>query len=480
LKQALLQKGKGKSSVRRASVDDSIAFRLTGLVTSPALQPATTIRRHQWVLVGLLLAVGVINILDRNTLAIANKNISADLNLSQTKMGLLLSAFSMAYAFSQLPLGVLLDRIGPRIVLAVGLFVWSTAQLLGGMVTSLWQFMAARIFLGLGEAPTFPAGAKIIANWFNRRARGGPTGIFLASPTIGPALAPPVITGLMIHFGWRSMFMIMGVTGIALSIVWYLLARDRKDVVLTAEEAAYFGKDNEDAAVRRKLTAAEWCDLFLQPTTWGIVFGFVGVIYMIWLYLTWLPGYLEHERNLSVARVGWVVSIPYLFGMLGSVSCGYAADYLVRHGVSDINSRKWPICVGLLGAAGFTVPVAYTPDNTMAVVYLCVVMFFLYMASGGAWALVNAATPNHMIATVGGLQNFGGYFVGSLAPVITGWLAEHTHSFKTALMLSSLVAFVAALIYFVLVKEPIRDMLAAPEFPDDEHAPAQTRDSRQA
>lgn len=179
---------------------------------------------------------------------------------------------------------------------------------------------------------------------------------------------------------------------------------------------------------------------------------------MIWLYLTWLPVYLEHERHLTIARVGWVVSIPYLFGTLGTLFCGYLADFLLRRGVSPINSRKWPICAGLLGGAVFTIPVAYTPGATAAVAYLCVVMFCLYMTSGGAWALVNVAAPNHMVASLGSLQNFGGYLGGSVAPILTGWLVQRTHSFTSALLLSSAVAFAAALVYFFLVNEPIRDV----------------------
>jgi MFS family permease len=422
--------------------------------------------RFQRISVGLLLAVGIVNILDRSTLAIANSNVSGDLHLSPVQMGLLLSAFSWAYAFSQLPIGVLLDRIGARIVLGVGLFCWSVAQLCGGLVVSLRQFLAARVFLGIGEAPTYPAGAKIIADWFNKRERGAPTGIFLCSPTIGPMIAPPIITAIMLYAGWRWMFIAMGAMGIVLSALWFLAARDRQHALLTAEETAYFDELGGPTAVVRKLSFAEWRGLFAQRTTWGIVLGFVGVIYMIWLYLTWLPGYLELERHLSIARTGWVVSIPYLFGTLGTLFCGYLADYLLRRGVSLINSRKWPICIGLLGGAAFTIPAAYTPNTTIAVIYLCAVMFFLYMASGGAWALVNVATPNHMVATVGGLQNFGGYFGGSFAPVITGFLVGRTHSFTSALMMSSIVAFAAALIYFVLVTEPIREV-----------APRQTRKS---
>jgi len=415
------------------------------------------VRRHQWITVALLVAVGIINLLDRSTLSFANKSISEDLHLSKTEMGVLLSAFSLAYGLSQVPLGVVLDRLGARLVLGAGVFLWSVAQLCGGLVTSFHQFLAARIVLGVGEGPTFPAGAKVIAEWFNKRERGVPTGVFLSSPTISPMLAPPILTALMLNFGWRNMFIVMGVAGIVLSIIWVAVIRDHKDVVLSQEENSYFDAGSGTEAVKPKMDLAVWRGLFTQATTWGIVFGFVGVIYMVWLYLTWLPVYLEEERHLSIKSVGWIATIPYFFGTLGSLFCGYLADHLLRRGVSPINSRKWPICIGLLGSAGFTIPVAYTPDTTTAIVYLCIVMFFLYMASGGAWALVNVATPNHMIATVGGLQNFGGYFVGSLAPIITGWLVQHTHSFKNALMLSAVVAFIASLIYFVLVRKPIHD-----------------------
>jgi sugar phosphate permease len=429
----------------------------------PSQTKGAKVRRFQWVSVTLLLMVGIVNLLDRSTLAIANHNVAAELHLTKAKMGLLLSAFSWAYALSQLPLGVALDRIGARLVLGIGLFVWSVAQLFGGLVTSLHQFMVARVVLGIGESPTYPAGAKVIADWFNKRERGGPTGIFLSSPTISPMIAPPILTALMLAYGWRNMFIIMGVFGIALSVIWYVVARDRKDVALTPEENAYFDGSSEPEAPKRVLSFAEWRGLFTQPSMWGIVFGFVGVIYMVWLYLTWLPDYLKEERHLSIAKVGWVASIPYIFATCGALFSGFFADHLLRRGASPINSRKWPICIGLLGSAAFSAPFAYTPDLTTAIAYLCVLMFFLYMASAGAWALVNVATPNHMIATVGGFQNFGGYLGGSLAPIITGWLVGHTDSFKGALMLSAAVAFVAAFVYFVLVREPIRDV--APDSP---------------
>jgi MFS family permease len=410
------------------------------------------VRHLQWISVFLLMGVGVVFICDRSTLAIANHNVSNDLHVSPTQMGFLLSGFSLAYAISQLPLGILLDRVGARAVLGAGILLWAIAQFFTGFVSSLPQFLTARVFLGIGEAPIFPAGARVIADWFNKRERGGPTGIFLASTTIGPVIAPPIITALMITLGWRNMYIAMGGFGFALSILWYAAARNHKSVHLSSSELAYFERDE---VIQSNSIFADSCGLLSQRSTWGLILGFVGIIYMIWLYLTWLPVYLEHERHFSVAHVGWILSIPYVFGTLGNLSSGYLADYLLRRGMSVINSRKYPICIGLLGSAGFTIPVAYTPDATMAVVYLCAVMFFLYLASAGAWALVNVLTPRHKVATVGAIQNCGGYLGGSLAPVITGWLLEYTHSFKSALMMSALVAFTAALFYFALIRKPI-------------------------
>jgi sugar phosphate permease len=101
-----------------------------------------------------------------------------------------------------------------------------------------------------------------------------------------------------------------------------------------------------------------------------MIFGFVGVIYMVWRYLTWLPGYLEKERHLSIAHTGWLVSIPYIFGTLGMLSSGYIADYLLKRGMAPILSRKWHICMGLIGAAAFTVPAAYTPSTALAIAYV--------------------------------------------------------------------------------------------------------------
>ncbi|CAN7771956.1 MFS transporter [Caballeronia sp. LjRoot34] len=421
------------------------------------LQKSPRLKRIQVVAITFLTLAGIVNYLDRSTLSIANHSVSQELGLSASQMGLLLSAFSFAYAFSQLPIGILLDRFGARVMLGLGMFVWSAAQLCGGLVTSLSQFLVARVALGLGEAPNFPAGAKVVSEWFGVHERGRPTGIFITSSTIGPALAPPVLTVLLLAFGWRTMFIVMGVLGIAVSIGWYLVYRDRRNLALDSQEVAFLTEGEPEQRADRRMTMREWRGLFSKSTTWGMIFGNMGVIYMVWLYLTWLPAYLEHERHLTIAHTGWLVSIPYLFGTLGMLSSGFVADGLMARGMAPMRSRKWPICVGLLGAALFTVPAAFTPNLTLAMVYLSAAMYFVNMASGACWALATVAAPRHMVASLGSIQNFGGYFGSSFAPFITGIVVDKTHSFINAFLISAGVAFAAALVYIFVVRNKIED-----------------------
>lgn len=413
------------------------------------------LRRTQIIAICLLTLAGIVNYLDRSTLSIANHSVSGELGLSAFQMGLLLSAFSFAYAFAQLPIGVLLDRFGARVMLGLGMFVWSTAQFCGGLVTSLPQFLFARVALGVGESPNFPAGAKVVSEWFGIHERGRPTGIFITSSTIGPALAPPILTVLLLSFGWRSMFMIMGALGIAVSIGWYLIYRDRKTTSLEEDELEFLTDAGRETRVERTMTMVEWRNLFFKPTTWGMVIGNMGVIYMLWLYLTWLPAYLEHERHLSIASTGWLVSIPYLFGAVGMLFSGFIADGLMARGMAPIRSRKWPICVGLIGGAAFTIPAAFTPNLMLAIFYLSAAMFFVQMASGACWALVSVTAPRHMAASLASIQNFGGYFGGSFAPFITGIVVDRTHSFVNAFLISAGIAFAAAFVYAFVVREPI-------------------------
>ncbi|MDQ0392671.1 MFS transporter [Labrys monachus] len=401
-----------------------------------------------------LIAAGVLNYIDRATLSVANPLIRADLGIDVAQMGLLLSAFLWAYAFAQLPAGALIDRVGPRLMLTCGLTVWSLAQVLGGIVLSFWQFIGARVLLGLGEAPHFPTCARVARDWFNIRQRGTATGLWNCASSLGTAVAVPILTAVMFLVGWRWMFVVMGAVGIVLALVIYSLFRNPSEVDLTPGERDFLS-EGDDAAVADRVSWDDWKRLFAFRTTWGMIAGFFGTIYVLWIYTAWLPGYLEMERHFTISKTGIVGAIPFVFGVVGSIFGGWLVDYLARRGVSPLNARKYPMAASLLLTAIFTAVAAETPNDSLAIGCISVSLFLLYISSSAAWAMASVAAPANTTASIGSMQNFGGYVGGALAPTVTGFIVKASGSFVPALLTGAVIAVVAAILYMVLIDRPI-------------------------
>jgi len=307
-------------------------------------QPVVTpprIKSVQRTALTVLVLAGTLNYIDRATLSVANPLIRDELGLSIADMGLLLSAFLWAYAFFQLPGGVLVDRVGPRRLLTVGLTVWSVAQAAAGFVTSFTQFSVARVFLGLGEAPMFSSAVRVVRDWFSPRQRGLGMGICNTTSSLGPAIAPPILTFLMLEFGWRWMFALMGIFGVVIATAWFAVFRDARDTAFSREETAFLTEGEQPSP--GNVTFKEWSGLFRFRTTWGLILGFFGIVYMTWLFQGWLPGYLEIQRHMSIRTTGFVAAIPFIFGVIGSVGFGWITDRLMGAGFSPVSSRKLPI-----------------------------------------------------------------------------------------------------------------------------------------
>ncbi len=416
-------------------------------------QPSPRIKSIQRRAIALLIAGGALNYVDRATLSVANKLIQEELHIPVAQMGLLLSAFLWAYAFSQLPIGALIDRYGPRRLLGLGLFFWSLAQAAGGIVTGFFPFMAARFALGIGEAPLFPGGARVVRDWFDIRSRGFATGLCQSASSLGNFIALPLLTFLMLRMSWRWMFISVGTFGVGLSVIWWLLYRDPSEVSLTADEIAHLTEGDENSSGPPSLK--QWSSLFAHRTTWGMIAGFFGTIYTLWLYTGWLPFYLEHERHMSVSKVGLVGAIPYFFGCVGAITGGWLCDYLTRRGWAPIAGRKFLVSSSLFGIAACTLGTVFAADNTLALTLISISMFLIYIAASSAWATVPIAAPSQYTASLGSIQNFGGYFGGALAPTVTGYLVQSTGSFSQALLLSAAIAAAGAIAYLALVREPI-------------------------
>jgi sugar phosphate permease len=418
------------------------------------LKATPRVRSIQRAALAMLVLAGVINYIDRATLAVANLLIRQDLGLSIADMGYLLSAFLWAYAFSQLPTGAMVDKLGPRLLLTCGLALWSLAQFLGGLVQGFGQFFGARVLLGVGEAPQFPTGARVVRDWFNPRDRGLATGIFNCASSLGTAVAVPLLTFLMLSFGWRVMFMIMGVAGLAMAAIWYFAYRNPTDVALSAEENVY-RTQGDPPGQRTQVTLREWKQLFRFRTTWGMILGYFGCIYLTWIYTAWLPGYLEIERHMSVKFTGFAAAVPFAWGVVGGLLGGYIVDFLLRRGVSPVKSRRIPAAIALCGTAACTVAAAFVTSNALAIAFISASLFLVYVTSTCAWALSSVAAPTNCTASIGAMQNFGGYLGGALAPTVTGLIVQQTGSFVPALVVGALIGVASAGSYLFIVDQPI-------------------------
>jgi sugar phosphate permease len=411
------------------------------------------IRRVQRTALVLLIVSGSINYVDRATLAVGLPLIRRDLGLSLTESGILLSSFLWTYAFSQLPAGALVDRLGVRLMLSAGLGLWSGAQVLGGLVGSFWQFVVARVLLGVGESPQSPSCARAVSEWFHQRERGLATGIWNCSSSLGTAIAVPLLTFLMLHLGWRWMFATMGLGGIAVAAVIYGLHRDPGQMPLTPEERHYLADDRPPETQR--VTWRIWKGLFRFRTTWGMIAGYSGAMYVLWIYNAWLPQYLEIQLHLSIARTGWIASVPFLFGVVGSLIAGRVCDKLLKGGFSPVASRKIPIVASLLGVALFTFLASRTSSAVVAVTCISVSLFLLYSTSCAAWTMATVVAPLHCTASIGSIQNFFGYLGAALAPTVTGIIVARTGSFQPALLVGAAVVAAGAVAHLILVHKPI-------------------------
>ncbi len=395
-------------------------------------------RARQTITLSLLFLAGVVNFFDRASLSVANTSIRAEMHLSATEMGWLLSAFSLAYGFSQLPLISLLERISVRWVLGLGLGLWSTAQLLTGFVRGLPSFLLLRVLLGAGEAPFYPSGVQSVRDWFAERSRGRATAFMSMSQTIALAAAPPALTAIMLHLGWRVMFSLLGVLGLLVSILWCALYRPNQEARIAGAA---------DSLLPRRHA---WQVLLRQRTVWGMMLGFGGINYTNWLYTAWIPGYLETARHLRLAQMGWVAAVPFLFGAAGMATSGVVSDLLVRRGASTITVHRRNLVGGMMLSSVGTLMVVRSQSTGSAVAAISAALFFIHFAGTSGWGYAQAIGGRDYAAPLSALQNFASFTIASVAPVLTGWLLDRTHSFTLALEACSVVTMLGALSYATL------------------------------
>jgi MFS family permease len=418
----------------------------------PVPKPSRRMQQMQWTAIGLATFAIALNYIDRSTLAVGNLQIRAEFGINATEIGALQSAWSITYAFCQVPIGFFLDRLGPRYLVGFALILWSVAQGAGGLAVTYVQLLCARVGLGAAECPAFPAAVRVTSDWFHVRDRGRPTGVYNAGGSIGPAIAPPLLTGLMLAFGWRVMFVTMGVAGVVAALIWFYLYRDPHKTVLQPQDEAYL---RENRAGTRRVEARQWGRLFRHKPMWGLMLAAFFGGYAVWMYQTWLPAYLEMQQHISIARTGVLASIPLVCSIIGAITGGMASDRLVARGMGIVAARRLPSIAGLVLSGIFTISATEASGAVQAVVLISLAMYFLAFGIAGKWTLITAVAPQSYCTSVASLQNFGGYLGGTVSPIVTGFVVDRTGSFVIALAIGAVMTVLAALVLHLLVREPI-------------------------
>ena len=390
----------------------------------------------------LLFAAGLINFFDRSSLGIAATSIRTELHLSATEIGALLSIFSFAYGIAQLPLAAFLRPRNAQRTLGVGLLLWSAAQAAAGAVHRFGTFLALRVVLGAGESPFYPAGVYLVRQNTGEQQRGRATAVLNLAATLGLAIAPPLLTILMLHYGWRGMFFALGLAGTILAVLWLLLPQPA--LAPTAQDAT---------------PALPFAKLLRQRTMWGMMLGFGGLNYVHWFFISWLPGYLETGRHLTIRSSGWLAAAPFLAGACGALLNGMLTDALVQRGRSATGVYRACILTGLLCCGTATALVESASTALGAVALVSAALFCLQFAGTSGWGLVQVMAPRENVPAATALQNFGSFMLASLAPIVTGRLLDRTHSFHLAFMVCGAMAVFGAACYATLTHRPI----AAPQ-----------------
>ena len=421
-------------------------------VTSRVIQTEKATKKR--FIVGLLLFLGVIiNYLDRSNLALAAPVIGVDLNLDSVQMGLIFSAFGWSYAILQIPGGLIVDKVKPRILYAIMLGGWSIATCLQSLVNGFSAFFGLRVILGIFEAPSYPTNNRVVTSWFPEQERATSTAFYTSGQYVGIAFFTPLLVYIQNAFGWRGMIFITGAIGVIYSIVWYLMYRDPKDSKANEAELNYIreGGGIVDMDGKQNVRKASWSQLkyvLKNRNIWGVFIAQFCLSSILWFFLTWFPTYLVQYRGMGFIKMGFLASLPFLAAYVGILFSGFISDYLIKRGHSIGFARKVPIVSGLILATSI-IGANYVEDQTAVIAFMALAFFGNGLASI-TWVFVSALAPSHLLGLTGGIFNFMGNLSAIAVPIIIGFLAKGG-SFEPALVFISSLALIGALSYIFIV-----------------------------
>jgi D-galactonate transporter len=427
----------------------------------PSLRPRG--KNVRWTIVAVLTLLSIVNYLDRGNLSIAAPLIMKDLNISPAKMGFILSSFVWPYAIMNLPSGWAVDRYGTKILMTISVAIWSIISVLTGFARSVTSFIIMRVILGMGESVMFPAAIKATNAWFPKSEKGTATSIFICGTQVGLAISPPLCTALMLAFGWKAMFIVIGSIGFLALLGWIIMYADPdKHRWVSQVELQYINNDRNvptaDQVISKSesVTWGQWAKLFSHFPTWAMMIGNFALQYLFWFYISWLPTYLVKVQGFSISKTGMYASLPFIAGALGVLLGGRVSDLMIKRGKSRLDGRRLTIALGALLTSISLLITAFANSPAVAVSLLTIGMFTYSLCSAPIWTLATdvVETPK-FIASIGSIQNFGGFLGGAFAPIVTGFLISSQGGFTLALVVTAVLALISAIMYGLVLRKNI-------------------------
>ena len=410
--------------------------------------------RRRW-RIAWLLGIGVlVNYFDRVNLSVSQASLFTEFGISAIAFGYLSGAYNWTYALCQLPIGVLLDKFGVKRVGRVGTFLWSIASFGAAITPSLSGLFAARLLLGVGEAPTFPANAKAIGYWFPAKERGLSTAMFDAAAKFASAIGVPIIGVVLLMVGWRWSFALTGLVSFLYFVLFWRVYRDpADDPQLSEAERKYIAEDvaAPGAGTQVAEKPASLGYLLKQKKVIGLAIGFGSYNYVFYLLLTWLPSYLSYTFHIDLLHSFLYTSMPWLVaGSMDLLVGGLLVDSLVGRGWNASWVRRIILVVGTTCGLGI-LGAAHAPTATQALIWISISIGGLSAAAPVGWALPGLIVRAKDTGKVGGIMNFSNQLSGIAAPIVTGYLVSARHSFAWVFAVPAIYLSIGIAAYIFLL-----------------------------
>jgi MFS transporter, ACS family, D-galactonate transporter len=382
----------------------------------------------------VLLAIGVlINYIDRGNISIAGPLLKRELGLSASQLGILFAAFFSTYTAMQFVIGWLVDRFDVNRILAAGFLLWSLATAATGVVRGFILLLAMRLILGIGESVAFPACTKIMARHLPEHHRGFASGVLLSATKWGNAIGTLVAGLLMAKFGWRPVFIWVGLVSLLWLPAW-------------SKWMPREGRGSSGFATR----GPSFIAILEQRSFWGASAGHFCHNYLLYFMVTWLPSYLVLGRHLSMTTMSGIAGLYYSVDAVSAVASGWLQDFAIRSGYTPTLVRKSAMAIGfsiaavaLLGCA-VADPRAYVP-------WLLVAGVGCGMTGAGVLCFSATLAGPQAAGTWYGIQNGFGNLAGVVGPALTGFVLQRTGNFLIPFAVTSALCIVGVLAWVFIV-----------------------------